>query len=72
MQTFTDPDFRQKPYEYASNEYGEEYDEIDDCMDYTHEFTINDLITTIQIVFDFSIIQMDFRPEQFGRITIKI
>ena len=27
---------------------------------------------TIQIVFDFSIIQMDFRPEQFGRITIKI
>ena len=52
MQTFTDPDFRQKPYEYASNEYGEEYDEIDDCMDYMHEFTINDLITTIQIVFD--------------------
>ena len=52
MQAFTDPDYRQKPYEYASDVCGEEYGEIDDCIDYMHEFTINDLITTIQIVFD--------------------
>ena len=52
MQTFTDPDYRQKPYEYASDECGKEYDEIDDCMDYMHEFTINDLIITLQIVFE--------------------
>ena len=53
MQSFTDPDFRQKPYEYISEEYvSKEYAEIDDCMNYMQEFTINDLITTLQIVFD--------------------
>lgn len=48
MQTFTDPDFRLRPYEYAS----EEYEEIDDCINYMQEFTINELITMLQIVFD--------------------
>ncbi len=48
MQAFTDPAFRQKPYEYAS----EKYNEINDCMNYMQEFTINDLITTLQIIFD--------------------
>lgn len=48
MQAFTDPDFRQRPYEYASKEY----EEIDDCINYMQEFTINELITTLQIIFD--------------------
>lgn len=48
MQAFTDPDFRQKPYEYAS----EEYEEIDDCINCMQDFTINELITTLQIVYD--------------------
>lgn len=49
MQTFTDPDFRQKPYEYVSKE---DYNKLDDCMNYMQEFTINELVTTLQVVFD--------------------
>ncbi|WP_186841473.1 helix-turn-helix transcriptional regulator [Acetobacterium fimetarium] len=49
MQAFTDSEFRQLPYEYVNDA---EYGEIDDCMAFNHEFTLNELITTIQLVFD--------------------
>lgn len=48
MQAFTDPYFRQKPYDTFSDDF----EEIDDCMTYTQEFTLNELITTLQIIFD--------------------
>ena len=48
MQAFTDPQYHQLPYEYAPTDYSV----IDDCMDYNHEFTISELITTLQIIFD--------------------
>lgn len=48
MQSFANPNFRQKPYEYASDKYRKK----DDCMEYMHEFTIRDLATTLQIVFE--------------------
>lgn len=51
MQVFTDPDYQQKPYEYVSKKY-KEIDDCDDCINYMQEFTINELITTLQIVFD--------------------
>lgn len=48
MQSFTDPEFHQLPYEYAPDDYSD----IDDCMSFDQEFTITELITTLQIVFD--------------------
>ena len=48
MQSFTDPELHQKPYEYAPDDYTD----IDDCMSFEQEFTITELITALQIVFD--------------------
>ncbi len=48
MQAFTDPDYHQLPYEYAPDDYSD----IDDCMYFNQEFTLNELIVTLQTIFD--------------------
>ena len=49
MQAFTDSEFHQLPYEYAPDD---DYSVIDDCMSFDQEFTIDELTTTLQIVYE--------------------
>ena len=54
MQLFIDSEFGQKPYGHISAIHPDIDDHTvsDDCIFFDQEFTINDLVTTLQVVYD--------------------